>query len=108
LPSKIIVFSIGVESTWNVFEAMMEKGQDQIPEYFYPNPNLNNNPNPNLNLSPKLKVRVRVISLVPSPSLPQKHSITGVTSFDVYVSDVKGRRFEKVKNYHIFENWTSI
>jgi hypothetical protein len=20
---------------WNVFEAMMEKGQDQIPEYFY-------------------------------------------------------------------------
>ena len=37
-----------------VFEAMMEKGQDQIPEYFYPNPNLNNNPNPNLNLSPKL------------------------------------------------------
>ena len=53
--------------------------------------------------------------LVPSPSLLQKHSLTGVTSFEVYVSDVIGRRFEKVKNGHIhlgighrFEDWTSI
>jgi len=46
--------------------------------------------------------------LVPSPSLFQNHVITGVTSFEVYVSDVIGRRFEKVKNGHIFENWTSI
>jgi hypothetical protein len=42
--------------------------------------------------------------LIPSPSLLQKHSLTGVTSFEVYVSDVIGRRFEKVKNGHIFEN----
>jgi hypothetical protein len=34
--------------------------------------------------------------------------LTGVTSFEVYVSDVIGRRFEKVKNDHIFENWTSM
>jgi hypothetical protein len=46
--------------------------------------------------------------LVPSPSLLQKYSLTGVTSFEVYVSDVIGRRFEKVKNGHIFENWTPI
>jgi hypothetical protein len=25
-----------------------------------------------------------------------------------YASDVIGRRFEKVKNGHIFENWTPI
>ena len=46
--------------------------------------------------------------LVPSPSLLQKHSLMGVTSSEVYISDVIGRRFEKVKNSHIFENWTSI
>ena len=45
---------------------------------------------------------------VPSPSLFQNHVLTGVTSFEVYVSDVIGRRFEKVKNDHIFENWTSM
>jgi hypothetical protein len=45
---------------------------------------------------------------VPSPSLLQKHSLTGVMSFEVYVSDVIERRFEKVKNGHIFENWTPI
>ena len=33
-------------------------------------------------------------------------SKTGVTSIEVYVSDIIGRRFEKVKNGHIFENWT--
>ena len=32
----------------------------------------------------------------------------GVMSFEVYVSDVIGRRFEKVKNDQIFENWTPI
>ena len=42
--------------------------------------------------------------LVPSPSLFQNHVLTGVTSFEVYDSDVIGRRFEKVKNGHIFEN----
>ena len=46
--------------------------------------------------------------IVPSPSLFQNHVITGVTSFEVYVSDVIERRFEKVKNGHIFENWTPI
>ena len=46
--------------------------------------------------------------LVLSPSLLQKHSLTSVTSFEVYVSDVTGRRFEKVKNGHIFENWMPI
>ena len=46
--------------------------------------------------------------LVSSPSLFQNHVLTGVMSFEVYVSDVIGLRFEKVKNYHIFENWTSI
>ena len=46
--------------------------------------------------------------LVPSPSLFQNHVQMGMTSFEVYVSDVIGRRFEKVKNGHIFENWTSI
>jgi hypothetical protein len=46
--------------------------------------------------------------LVPSPSLFQNHVLTGVTSFEVYVSDVIGRRFEKVKNGHIFENWMQI
>jgi hypothetical protein len=46
--------------------------------------------------------------LVPSPSLFQNHVLTGVMSFEVYVSDVIGRRFEKAKNGHIFENWTPI
>jgi hypothetical protein len=52
--------------------------------------------------------------LVPSPSLLQKHSLMGVTSFEVYVSDVIGCRFDKVKNGHIFEigrrfeDWTLI
>ena len=46
--------------------------------------------------------------LVPSPSLFQNHVLTGVTSFEVYVSDIIGRRFEKVKNGHIFENWMPI
>ena len=46
--------------------------------------------------------------LVPSPSLFQNHVLTGVTSFEVYVSDVIGRRLEKVKNGHIFENWTPM
>jgi hypothetical protein len=32
----------------------------------------------------------------------QKHSLTGVTSIEVYVRDVIERRFEKVKNGHIF------
>jgi hypothetical protein len=45
---------------------------------------------------------------VPSPSLFQNHVLMGVTSYEVYVSDVIGRRFEKVKNDHIFENWTSM
>jgi hypothetical protein len=39
----------------------------------------------------------------PSPSLAsllQKHSLTGVTSIEVYVSDVIARRIEKVKNGH--------
>jgi hypothetical protein len=35
----------------------------------------------------------------------KKPSLTGVTSFKAYVS---GRRFEKVRNGHRFENWTSI
>ena len=46
--------------------------------------------------------------LVPSPSLFQNHVLTGVTSFEVYVSDIIGRRFEKMKNGHIFENWMPI
>ena len=41
--------------------------------------------------------------LFPSPSLFQNHVLTGVTSFEVYVNDVIGRRFEKVKNGHIFD-----
>jgi len=40
---------------------------------------------------------------VPSPSLFQNHVLTDATSFEVYVSDVIGHRFEKVKNGHIFE-----
>jgi hypothetical protein len=32
----------------------------------------------------------------------------GTEIFEVYVSDVIGRRFEKVKNRHIFENWMPI
>jgi hypothetical protein len=43
--------------------------------------------------------------LVPSPSLLQRHSLTGVMSFEV---DVIGRGFKKVKNGHIFENWMPI
>ena len=46
-----------------------------------------------------VKVRVRVrysrstpSGLVPSPSLLQKHSLTDVTSFEVYVSDVDLRK----------------
>ena len=46
--------------------------------------------------------------LVPFPSLFQSHALTGVMSFEVYLSDVIGRRFERVKNGHIFENWTPI
>ena len=46
--------------------------------------------------------------LVPSPSLFQNHVLMGVTSFEVCVSDVIGRRFEKAKNGHIFENWMPI
>jgi hypothetical protein len=78
-----------------------------------PNSNLNLNPNlnHNLNLNPNINPNPFVVNLesglVPSPSLLQRHSLTGVTSFEVYVSDVIGRRFEKVKNGHIFENWTS-
>jgi len=33
---------------------------------------------------------------------------SGVESFEGYVSDVIGRRYEKVKNGHIFANWTPI
>ena len=47
---------------------------------------------------------IKESGLIPSPSLLQKHFLTGVTSFEVYVNDVIGRRFEKVKNVHIFEN----
>jgi len=39
-----------------------------------------------------------------SPSLFQNHVLTDVMSFEVYVSDVIGRLFEKVKNGHIFDN----
>jgi hypothetical protein len=46
--------------------------------------------------------------LVPSPSMFQNHVLIGVMSFEVYVSDVIGCRFEKVKNGHIFESWTPI
>jgi hypothetical protein len=46
--------------------------------------------------------------LVPSPSLFHNHVVTGVTSFEVYVSDVIVRQYEKVKNGYIFENWTPI
>ena len=45
--------------------------------------------------------------IVPSLSLFQNHVLTGVTSFEVYVSDI-GHRFEKVENGHIIENWTPI
>jgi hypothetical protein len=46
--------------------------------------------------------------LVACPSLFQKSPLTGVMSFEDYVSDVIGRRFEKVRNGHRFENWTPI
>jgi hypothetical protein len=36
------------------------------------------------------------------PLLLYRIPLTGVTSIEVYVSDVTGRRFEKVKNGHIF------
>jgi hypothetical protein len=36
------------------------------------------------------------------------YRVTDVTSIEVYVSDVIGRRFDKVKNDHIFENRTPI
>ena len=59
----------------------------------------------------RAKVRVRVklgtmyseSGFLPSPSLFQNHVLTGVTLFEVYVSDVIGRRFEKVKTGHIFK-----
>ena len=38
------------------------------------------------------------------PSLFQKPSLTGVTSFEADVSVVFGSRFEKVRNSHGFEN----
>jgi hypothetical protein len=74
-------------------------------------------PNPNLTLTLTLTLALTLNltfilmnrkMLVPSPSLFQNHVLTGVTSFEVYVSDVIGRQFEKVKNGHIFENWMPI
>ena len=41
--------------------------------------------------------------LVASPSLLQKPALMGVTSFEACVSDVIGRRFEKVRNGHRFK-----
>ena len=71
-----------------------------------------------VNVKDRVRIKVRILytvtikyigifvikesGLIPSPSLLQKHSLTGVTSFEVYVSDITGRRFEKVKNGHIF------
>ena len=62
----------------NVFEAMMEKRQDQIRSTFtladpnpYPNPNLYLNPNPNLNpnLNPNINLNHKPIpNLNPNPS----------------------------------------
>jgi len=46
--------------------------------------------------------------LVASPSLLQKPALTGVMSFEAYVSVVIGRQFEKVRNGHRFENRTPI
>ena len=47
--------------------------------------------------------------LVASPFLLRKPALTGVTSFEAYVSDVIGRRFEKARNNSLrFENWISI
>ena len=40
----------------------------------------------------------------PFSMIVSNYVLTVVTSFEVYVSDVIGRRFEKVKNGHIFEN----
>jgi hypothetical protein len=75
----------------------------------------------NVRVSAKVRVRAKVklelglgstkeevqctlnMVLFPSPSLFQNHVLTGVTSFEVYVNGVIGRRFEKVKNGHIFD-----
>ena len=46
----------------------------------------------------------KVPGLVAAPSLLQKPALTGVTSFETYISDVIGQRFEKVRNGHRFEN----
>ena len=46
--------------------------------------------------------------LAASPSLLQKHSLTGVTSFEAYVSDVIERRFEKVRIGCRFEDWMRL
>jgi hypothetical protein len=51
------------------------------------------------------KVECTMYGLVPSPSLFQNHVLTGVTSFEVYVSDVIGRRFE---DWTSIRGWTSI
>ena len=49
---------------------------------------------------------IKKISIFGSLRIP--HLESGVASFKGYVSDVIGRRYDKVKNAHIFEDWTSI
>jgi hypothetical protein len=49
---------------------------------------------------------IKNISIFGSLRIP--HLESGVASFKGYVSDVIGRRNDKVKNAHIFENWTPI
>jgi hypothetical protein len=46
--------------------------------------------------------------LAASLSLLQKHSLTGVTSFEAYVSDVIECRFEKVRIGRRFEDWMRL
>jgi 5-deoxy-D-glucuronate isomerase len=55
----------------------------------------------NKNLSPVTIQKHKHYFVIKNPS-------SGVASFTGYVSDIIGRRYEKVKNGHIFENWTPI
>ena len=51
---------------------------------------------------------VSPVTIIKNISIFWSLRIPHLASFKGYVSDVIGRRYDKVKNGHIFENWTSI
>jgi hypothetical protein len=74
---------------------MMEKGQDQIPDEGF------------LMTKMPMYFIVSVDKILLCLGVQCTSTLADPTP-NPNVSDVIGRRFEKVKNGHIFENWTPI